>query len=50
MAAGGAGGLAHRGLAWLFIALAFFGWVLMLAGVASLQEVRQAGASAWHLT
>ena len=46
MAAGGAGGLAHRGLAWLFIALAFFGWVLMLAGVASLQEVSQLAPAA----
>ena len=32
-------GLVHRSLAWLFILLAFCGWVLMLAGVASLQQV-----------
>lgn len=32
-------GLAHRGLAWLFILLAFVGFVLMLSGVASMQQV-----------
>lgn len=32
-------GLVHRSLVWLFILLAFCGWVLMLAGVASLQQV-----------
>lgn len=34
-----AGALAHRGLAWLALLLAFVGWVLILSGVASLQQV-----------
>jgi hypothetical protein len=39
-----ASGLAHRGLAWLFILLAFVGFVLMLSGVSSLQQVRASAA------
>lgn len=35
----GTAALVHRGAAWLCILLAFVGWVLVLAGVASLQQV-----------
>lgn len=33
-------GLVHRGLAWLFLILAFCGWAILLGGLAALQEVR----------
>ncbi|KAL4439222.1 hypothetical protein ABPG77_004124 [Micractinium sp. CCAP 211/92] len=31
-------GLVHRGLAWLFLILAFCGWAILLGGLAALQE------------
>ena len=40
---GATAAVAHRGLAWLFILLAFVGWVLLLSGVASLQQARCRG-------
>ena len=36
--AGGAGPLVHRGLAWASWLMLTIGWVLVLAGVASLQQ------------
>lgn len=35
-------GLVHRGLAWLFLVLAFCGWAILLGGLAALQQVRVA--------
>lgn len=48
MAAQRAGALAHRGLAWACLLLAFVGWVLILSSVASLQQVGTQLLSEWR--